>query len=90
MDRITSLIIKEYCDNNEDCKYFEGYVGRGMFSCKCIGIDCKGNVLQQLVRLCDFLYENGISNVEEILGTVCVDSLGMGSFLYFPELMLDC
>lgn len=79
-------LIKGFCESREDCKYHEGYSGRGMFGKQCTGICCEGSVFKQIVRLCDFLHENGVDNVEETLGAVCVDSMGMGNIIYFPEI----
>ena len=79
-------LLKEFCENNEECKYYHGYSGRGMFSRYCVGIVCRGSVYKQIIRLCDFLYENGVDSAEEALGKVCVDSLGLEEIVYFPEI----
>lgn len=85
MERITSLI-KEFCESNEECRYHQGYSGRGMFGRQCIGIVVEGDVFKQIVRLCDFLHENGIDSAEDALGTICIDSFGMGKIIYFLNL----
>lgn len=90
MDRITSLI-KEFCEsNNENCHYYEGYSGRGMFCCKCIGIVCKGNVFNQIVKLADFLHENDVYPVEKAIGRIQMDSMGLDRIIYFPDLTFPC
>lgn len=89
MDHIVSLL-KEFCENSDNCRFYENYSGRGMFGKKCIGIVCEGNGFKQIVKLCDFLHESGVSSAEETLGKIQMDSLGLERIVYFPELTTLC
>lgn len=77
-------LIREFCDEVEDVEVYENYSGRGMFGRTCIGIQISGNSLEIIVKLCDYLRDNGISSVDDALGTVCQDSLGLDMIVYFP------
>lgn len=90
MDKVTSLIIKEFCESNEECRYHQGYSGRFMFGRQCVGIVVEGDVFKQIVRLCDFLHENGVESVEEVLGRIQMDSMGLDKIVYFPDLTFLC
>lgn len=78
-------LIEEFCTIN-NLKYYKYYSGRGMFGRHCCGIICNGNMLEVMLRLTDFLYENGIDNLKDVLGTPCWDNMGLDIIIYFPSL----
>lgn len=83
-------LLKEFCENSEDCRFYENYSGRGMYGRKCVGFVCEDNVFQHIIRLADFLHESAVSSAEEALGQIQMDQLGFERIVYFPELSHLC
>ena len=48
-----------------------------------------GNYFNILVKLCDYLRDNGVKSASAALGPVRIDNMGIGYFLYFPALVTD-
>lgn len=66
------------------------YSGRGMYGDRCVGIDCD-NPFQAFSRITLALMEQGSDGLEAVEhftrdGAVTMDSMGLGSILYFPRL----
>ena len=76
-------LIEEFCESRESCSFYPDYSGRFMFGKLCVGIVIRDRVYGVLAELCDFLYSRGITNVSAALGSICSDSLGMDTILYF-------
>lgn len=80
-------LIEKFCEiHSDECRFHEGYSGRGMFGKRCVGFECDRNSHGILVKLCDFLYSNGVESAEDALGNICRDSLGMDTIIYFPHI----
>ena len=83
-------MIKEFCDeafeNDEMIKYENAYSGRCMYGDRCVGIYTEENTMEVIVRLCDYLRDNGIDNAYDALEYICTDQLGMGMIIYFPNI----
>lgn len=86
MENIRALI-KDYCAT-ENLNYRENYSGRGMYGRSCVAIDCD-NPLETLAGIFVYLVDSddlGGHDVMMALGEPKLDSMGMGSVLYFPKL----
>ena len=81
--------IRNFCEENSE-KYtiYEGYSGRGMFGCKCLGIIVKnGNsYMEMIVSLTQYLIEDNDDACVALKG-VSIDSLGLDTIVYFPRLL---
>lgn len=75
--------------DEDSCKYYgDNYSGRGMFGCKCPALSVNCNLMEVIIRLCDYIRdtcEDDVCSAEEVLGTVCTDQLGLGTVMYFPN-----
>ena len=78
-------LIEMFCSTADNCTFYGHYSGRLMFGKTCAGIVVDGNIYDVIIKLCDFLHENGVKNIENVLGTVKYDELGMSSIIYFPQ-----
>lgn len=79
--------VENYCDE-AGYSYYKDYSGRGMFGESCIGIDvASGDSLTMLIGLCDYLTDCGFAPVSDIISSVCSDSMGMGTIVYFPGIV---
>ncbi len=81
MPKINELL-QEFCEQNEDCHFYNAYSGRCMFGRECVGITCS-SPLNTLVKICEFLSLNEVEGLEDALGDVCMDNMGMDSIIYF-------
>ena len=78
--------IRSFCEGHDDCIFVNIYSGRFMFGRECIGFTVYGNYLDILVELCDFLRDTGVICLSDVLGPICIDKMGTGHIIYFPEL----
>lgn len=78
-------LIEMFCEVSPEYTLHPDYSGRGMFGRTCIGISCD-NPYEILVDLTEYLAVFDVCGVRASLGTVCVDDMGLGSIVYFPEL----
>lgn len=88
VSKISSVaeLVKVFCDIEEDCEFRNAYSGRNMYGRQCVGIVTYGRHLSMLVRLADFLRDSGINSVYDAFGNVCMDNIGQGAIIYFPDL----
>lgn len=80
-------LMKEFAKNN-DYGWRGSYSGRWMYGSKCVAFTLgQGqNPLDLVMELCDWMHEAGYESVSELLGSPSMDSLGMGSIVYFPDI----
>ena len=79
-------VIKNFCEDY-DYTFYSDYSGRCMYGRHCVGIVCD-NTLGALLELADYIkdnYEDEYSYTE-LLGSPCMDSLGLSNILYFPKI----
>lgn len=81
--------IESFCEAHDECVFVNIYSGRFMFGRSCIGFTVYGNYLDILVELCDFLRDIGVICLSDVFGTVCIDEMGTGHIIYFPDLMSE-
>lgn len=79
--------LQDFCMEN-DMEYCGDYSGRFMYGARCPGIIMQGNPLNAVMCLCDYLRDRDAGCVGELLGSICSDSMGMGSIIYFPQIAL--
>lgn len=87
MNNVAELI-EEFCEihDHDECYFYGNYSGRGMFGKQCVGIVCRDNLLETIVKLCDYLYDCEVESVADALGNICRDSLGKDTIIYFPSI----
>ncbi|MCI8363928.1 MAG: hypothetical protein HFG34_03115 [Eubacterium sp.] len=61
------------------------YSGRGMFGRECIGIVCQ-DALSMMVDLTEYISTFDVININQKLGRICSDSMGMDTIVYFPDI----
>lgn len=86
MEKIVRLI-EEFCEEY-GLEFRSQYSGRGMFGKNCIGfvVERYRNPLVTMVRLTEYLLDNGIETVGFRLSDICQDSMGLDTIVYFPKL----
>jgi hypothetical protein len=63
------------------------YSGRGMYGKQCIAVDIDGGVASFMFKLGLLLGETSPEEVDAFTDlTICTDSMGRGSVVYFPSL----
>lgn len=81
-------LIRRFCEKHGD-KYdvYENYSGRGMSGRLCIGIAVRrGNPhMYMLAELMRHFLESGSDECFQALADVSVDSLGLDTIVYFPQ-----
>lgn len=80
-------LIKEFCNNNENYEYYQGYSGRFMFGRKCPAIVVKQgySYMQMIMELTRFLDDNDFDDVNFELENPAIDDLGLDTIVYFPN-----
>jgi tetrahydromethanopterin S-methyltransferase subunit A len=56
-----------------------------MFGQECIGI-VTNDILSTTSALTQFLYESGVENAAEIVGSCCTDNMGLDYIIYFQDI----
>lgn len=81
-------LIEDFCEEY-GLDFRDQYSGRGMFGKNCIGfvVERYRNPLVTMVRLTEYLLDNGIEAVGFKLSEICQDSMGLGTIIYFPKLV---
>jgi len=78
-------LIKSFCAETDDYEIYETYSGRFMFGRTCVAIVCD-DTSTVLVDLSQYLFEHGVEDVRDALGTICYDNLGLQFIVYFPSI----
>ena len=78
----TLALIEKFCEMTREAVYSERYSGRWMFGRCCPGITVNGNYINILVKLCDYLRDNGVKSASAALGPIRIDNMGMGYSLF--------
>lgn len=78
-------VIRDFCEDN-GYEFRDDYSGRCMLGKQCIGIVCDINPMYLIIWLSDILRDAGFDSSTDILGTPCVDSMGLDTIVYFPRL----
>ena len=84
-----AFLIKEFCDTEENCEFFDNYTGIFNIIEPCIALavcDDINNIGNILIRLCDFLHKAGIDNVMSMSEGVLLNTFKSGIILYFPNI----
>jgi hypothetical protein len=81
-------LIREFCESRDEYDVFENYSGRFMFEKLCIGIIVKREYshMTMMYELTQFLDEKGYEDEELNMEGVAVDSLGLSTIVYFPNI----
>lgn len=84
MKNITS-IVKRFAEDY-DLGFIDDYSGGGMYGETYIGLIINEDVMTELVKLCDYLHEEGVNSVYDALGSIYMDSIALDSIVFFPEI----
>ena len=81
-------LIREFCEETDGCEVYENYSGRGMFGSTCMGIVVEKDFsyMKMIVKLTRFLDRNDFDNPESELEGMMMDSLGLDTIMYFPNI----
>lgn len=80
--------IKEFVECNEQYELYENYSGRGMFGRTCLGVIVRkgDSYMEFLMKLTRYLCQQGVEDVDLSLDGVSIDSLGLDTIIYFPQI----
>lgn len=78
--------IRSFTKENPQYRLYEGYSGRGMFGRKCLGVAIPSgySYMDMLIKLTQYLGENGGDDVDFELEGLAVDDLGLDTIVIFP------
>lgn len=79
-------LIENFCEEN-DLELLPDYSGRSMYGKRCYGIVVGSDALLVLVKLCDYLRDNGVDSLTDVLGEPKTDSMGLSRLIYFPKVV---
>lgn len=82
-----TILLEEFCDEN-GYTFYPDYSGRGMYGKTCLGIGLDADItpFKLGLELAEFAGRKNVE-VDELLdwlGRSCMDSMGLGSIIYFP------
>ena len=95
MDFKLTEVLKNFCEEYDgELDYYGSYSGRCMYGRNCPGIVLKTSEsymtpLDVAVRLADYIRDEGEDNANELLGSICMDNLGLDTIIYFPDYDID-
>lgn len=80
-------LIKEFCNNNENYEYYQGYSGRGMFCRKCPAIVVKqgSSYMNMIMEFTQFLDSKNFDDSNLECEGIATDDLGLDTIVYFPN-----
>lgn len=81
-------LIKGFCEDKSEYTIYEDYPGRGMFDRRCLGVVVENgySYMDMMIALTQYLGEQGYDDVDLKLEGVSVDSLGLDTVVYFPNI----
>lgn len=84
--------IRNYVDENDQYKLYEGYSGRCMFGRKCLGVVVKQgySFMDFIINLTRYMDSYDVDDIDFKLEGATYDNLGLNTVVYFPNIGGDC